>query len=457
MAEDLMNQYSQEIQCIRMIEDPETGIVENYYRRIASFSHILGCMTSILVDYLRSAFNDKFFKTIWNSMEVMYSQRSKAFLDTLSKPRPILIIDPKFDPVDPAMFRSQSDFDQYVANEPTHITKTGASGRWSKEVSKYNNYILYCYPRRYRITYNLHFIFDSDMQRLQCQEYIRQVIRHRYPNPVYRFVEMNIPDEYMMEIARMNNFDWKSNEFLHFLNSLSSLPITRRFRGGSGNVEFFWMARMPIVIHFPDYPSSNGPVRRGNIDISSSFSENCTLDFTAPALFYLITRFNKGDPLKSSVIKPIYLKPPEEQTEMASVGTNYLYVNEYPDIPKFDINNNQLITSVTLQADKNGDDTIKIFDINNDPDIYAMYKYFKDNKLPIDFLSVTVFENVTPLDSTRFTVDYENMEITIKDMDIYRTYYVNIYVNNKRLSSINLKDFETDKYYTYFRKDETNG
>jgi hypothetical protein len=98
--------------------------------------------------------------------------------------------------------------------------------------------------------FDLKFIFDTDSQRMQAQEYMRQSIRHRAPIQLHTYLENVIPTNYMKSIAEMNGFDYKSDEFLSFINHLSEVPITRRLRTGSGNIEFFAMVKTPFDLKF---------------------------------------------------------------------------------------------------------------------------------------------------------------------------------------------------------------
>lgn len=429
---------SAEIKAIRTIEHPELNIIENYYREIVSFSHVMGHITAILVDYIRSAFNDKYFKTIWNSMEVPYSQRSKSFRDMMLKPRPAMLIVPKFDPSDEPRFIPQEEFDGWVPNTPNNIYNIGNSKLGSSIVSKYNNYTIFTKLRNYKMQFTIHFTFDSDIQKIQCQEYIRQSIRHRMTNVIYRYLENNIPESYLKEIARINCFDYKSEEFLKFLNTYSRQPITRRFRGGSGNTEFFWMNKSSVNITFTSSPQSNDPIRKGNIDISSSFTENVMVEFSAPSIYFMTTI------VSNDIYKPYIERPLIEENTMHVVGVN-VYGPEIPSIPELDENNYKLLFSITVQADKQGMDTLELFDFIKEPEILHMIEFYENIKRKIDFISVVVRENCDVLQEPRYYMNFETFTLTIYDMDMYKSYYVSMYIDRRKLDSINEEFFETDK------------
>ena len=428
------------IAAVRDIPRQGSDIIDNYFKTIISYSHIMGSITSILVDYIRSAFNDKYFATIWNTLEVPYSQRSKSFKDIMSKPRPTIIFDPKFDPSDEAIFRPQMEFDEWIANDPRDFYKINSLD--SELLVGYKNFELYYKPRRYKMSFNVHFSFDSDVQRIQCQEYMRQSIRHSIPIVTHRYIENVLPDEYMKAIADMNNMDYKSDKFLNFLNTFTTTPITRRLRTGSGNIEFFAMARSPIEIIFNNGPSSNGPITKGNITVASSFSEDVTVEFVAYSLLFLRTSIKRGDPIYK--INETLTVGDNSNADSTTVGTDKIFITETP-IPMYLNENCVKIQQITVQADKNGDDIIDLFNIMQNPEIVETLHYYKNNKKTMDFLHVIVYEDINIIDSQRYNLDNKTLRLTIKDMDVYKTYYIVIYMDKERLGSIRQKLFETDK------------
>ena len=283
-------------------------------------------------------------------------------------------------------------------------------------------------------------MFDSDVQRIQCQEYMRQSIRHRLPIVGHRYIENILPDDYMKAIAFMNNMDYTSQEFLDFLNMFTTTPITRRLRTGSGNLEFFAMQRSPIEILFAEGPSSNGPITKGNITVSSSFTEQVTVEFVAYSLLYLQTSIHRGEP----IYKMELVKSDEELADVKSVASEKLFLTEIP-IPDY-INEKCIkLQQITLQADHAGDDSVDLFDLMKNPEIAEMLQFYKTNKKIMDFIHVTVYEETDLLDGARFNLDRRSLKLTIRDMDVYKNYYVTVYIDKARMAEIKQHLFETDK------------
>lgn len=436
-----MNPY---IRSVWNIPRQKSDIVDNYFKTIISYSHIMGSVTSLLVDYIRSAYSDDYFATIWNTLEVPYSQRSKAFRDIMSKPRPTMIIDPRFDPSDEARFVPQSEFDSWIANDPMDAYKINSLD--SALLVGYKNFGLFYKPRRYKMTFNIHFSFDSDVQRIQCQEYMRQSIRHKSPIIGHRYIENILPDDYMIMIAELNGFDYRSDKYLDFLNEFTTTPITRRIRTGSGNIEFFALQKTPIEMMFIEGPSSNGPITKGNITVSSSFSEEVTVEFVAYSLLYLKTSVHKGEPIYKT--KPV--KPESDDAEIQETGDVINVASEKFNVvdlprPPFLDDGCVKLQQVTLQADKAGDDTVNLFEIMRNPEIVEMLNYYRTNHLKMDFIHVLVYEEINLLNEVRYKLDATNLNLTITDMDVYKPYYVVIYLDKTKMGDIKQPIFETDK------------
>lgn len=412
------------------------------FKEIVSFSHILGSITSILVDYIRSAFNDQYIKTVWNTMEEPFKQRSKAFKDVLTKPRPIMTIEPRYDPSDDSEFLPQAEFDGLVANEPN--SDIWISMRQSDPLIIGENFELYHKMRRMKMEFNINFIFDSDIQRIQAQQYIRMTIRHLAHNIIYRYIENNIPESFMKAIAEMNHLNYDSEEFLRFLNDRSKSPITRKMRTGSGTNEFFSMNYSPIEIYFTSLPSTNGPVKKGNLIVSSSFSENVVIEFVVDSMYFLKTNVDVGKIINTG----LHNLDSETITPVGMVSADIAdLVIDKPDPDKYEHGYTKLFT-IALNADKNGTDSINLNDGNLlTADIRNIMEYYKNKHMEVDIFHIAVIETPSyQLDKTRFTFNQNTLELTIQDMDIYRTYYVSLYLDKQKVNKLKMAHFETDDF-----------
>lgn len=412
-----------------------------HFKEIVSISHVMGSITSFLVEYIRSAFPENFIGTTWTTTEELFSQRAHKFKDILSKPRPIMTVDPKFELSDDAQFIPHREFDSLVANDPT--SNIWSSVRQSDPLILGENFELYHKLRRMKMDFNINFIFDSDIKRMEAQEFIRMNIRHMVPIIVHRYLENNIPDNFMDAIAQMTGFDKNSEEFLIYLNNRSNAPITRRLRTGSQTLEFFSMQHSPLDIRFNDLPSSNGPVKRGNIIVSSSFSESVTVEFVMDSMYFLTTN-TKIKPLQRVAASETIHTVGESFTKNDVIYENDI-VTYIPEIP-FEENNCIKLTTITVQADENGDDTINLFHLLNG-EIANLFKSYKESKKPIDFFHIAVLESPDHrIGGERMIFDPETLDLTIKKMDIYKSYYITLYLDKQKIHKTEMLNFETDKY-----------
>lgn len=411
---------------------------DHYYKEIVSFSHLIGMISSNVISYIKSAYKKDFFKTTWNSLEEPFSQRSKGFRDSMSKPKPSMYIIPKFDPSVESEFVPQSEFDAYIANDPESDIKIGMFD--AGELVRYSNFRLFAKARRYKMDFDLKFIFDSDVQRIQAQEYMRQSIRHKIPIVLYTYLENVIPTNYMMSIAKINNMDYKSEEFLKFINMLSDIPITRRLRTGSGNMEFFAMVRSPLEMRFPDGPTTEGPAKKGNLTVSSAFSDYVSVEFVAYSTYFLVMNEEPGEILYKDNTNTI-----KTDGSMDTVGVDKLFLIEVPDT-KYLENECVRIVEITVQPDHNGDNTINLLNdgvINDNTLINAIFAKF-NKKENVDFLHTLIFEELEELDGGRVLLNKKNLDLTIKNMDIYKTYHIYIYLDKKKVNKEILDIFVPD-------------
>lgn len=436
-----MSETYENMGTVRPIQKDNETTRDYYYKTVVSFSHILGMITSNVVAYIKSAYPNNYFPTIWNSMETAFSQRSRSFKDSMSKPRPALFIVPTFDPSEESSFVPMSEFDNYIANDPIDEEKIGI---WNSfKFAEYNNFALFSKPRRYKIKYDLKFMFDSDIQRIQAQEYMRQSIRHKSVIQLHRYLENVIPTNYMKSIAEMNGMDYTSDKFLEFINTFSNTPITRRLRTGSGNIEFFAMMRTPFDITFSDSPVSEGPVRRGNIIVNSSFSDSLTVEFCANSVYFLVVNKNPG----KSIYYTDNTNTGSTDGSMDMVGIDNMLIAEIPDTNYLE-NGCIKIKSITVQPDKNGTDTINLFTsgILNDVSIVELINSYKIDNKDIDFIHPLVFEDISSLDGSRVTFNRSTLDLTVKNMDMYTTYHIYIYLDRNKINKDILKQFVPDDF-----------
>ena len=265
-------------------------------------------------------------------------------------------------------------------------------------------------------------------------------IRHMVPINIFRYIENNIPDNFMDAIANITGFNKYSEEFLEYLNKRSREPITRKLRTGSQTMEFFNQQYTPLDIKFNDLPTTNGPVKRGNIVISSSFSESVTVEFVMDAMYFLKTPVKmKIPPMKhKQTMCPVGETAGKIVYDTFVLGHRPYIANEEHDFVK--------LTTIVAQADKNGDDTINLFHILN-PEIANLIYTYRQNKKPIDFFHVAVLEAPDHrIGGERMKFNQETMELLIKDMDIYKSYYITLYIDKAKIHKIEMLSFETDKF-----------
>ena len=255
----------------------------------------------------------------------------------------------------------------------------------------------------------------------------------------------------MKTIAEINGFDYKSDIFLKYINQFSINPITRRLRTGSGNNEFFVMLRTPIDIKLPDAPVTEGPTRKGNLVVSSAFSDFLTIEFVSYAVYFLVTSKDIGNSIIPDTTNT------ESDGSIDMIGINDLYLTEVPDTNYLE-HGCIKIKSFTVQADTNGDDSVNLINdgILMDARLLKYIKNCQKNKKDIDFIHTIVYENCEKLDAARFSLNKKDLTLTIKGMITSLAYNIYIYLDLNKVNK-EIQDIFTPDDYEKIMKNEYIG
>lgn len=412
------------------------------FKSIVSFSHLFGCITTLGVNFIRDAFSRDFFKTIKITTEVPFEERRKFGQSLISKPTPMLIVNPKVDLADDTDWLSNSELDYMAPNDtsgPKFFPVQNAIELINDNTQKYQ---LLTTRRRYKITYDMIFKFNSEMQKMQAFEFIRQNIRHNSPMVIERHIEVNIPEQFMKAIAYIEQIDINSDDFLLRLNQQSNIPITHRIRPGSGNREFFVL--MPATLHlkFTSLPSDNGNDRKGNLITSSSFGENLVVEFTSLSTFYLKTPIeipatipmDDRQLLYTTTIKPV--DSTKAELDMI-LEESYTFANYKLAFKK----------AAQLKAQFDSDDDA----LDLTPYLKGLFKraydYHKTHKIPITFVEILVTEGVTLIAPERFLFDPETLLIRINNVDKFNTYTIGVYIDQVYVNDLIQSLYSLDRAF----------
>jgi hypothetical protein len=398
------------------------------FKSTQSFSHLTGCVTAHLVTYIRSAFGDKFFKSVRITSEAPFFERKNWLRSVAKKPRPLLVIDPKFDVADESEFLPNSEWDGFVANDPEDRRLNLTNNLVPILLAKDGKYMVFGKLGRYKMSFNVTFAFDSDVQTIQSQEHIRQNIRHKITNVLDRYLEYNIPSNFINAAAFIEGMDSNTVQFMDLLNSYSKNPITHRVRSGSGNKEFFVMEKTNLHVLFTALPSYAGPEKKGKVVTSSTFTENVEIEFSAISAYYFETdvdlnSINMADSnLGNTAVSPV-----------VSYSFPLLQLKEPTE--NYDTELYRKILEITIQFDTADVDSLDIskYIKGQIGDIYA---YHKERGLIMDFLKCRCMEDYTPLGEDRLSFDASTLVVSVTNTDAFRVYRFTAYANFKYINKL---------------------
>ena len=411
--------------------------VDFKFKSCVSFAHLVGCVTALMIDYLKAPFPDTFIKTMRTTTEVAYNERMLWFREVGARQKPMLIIDPKFDPSEDTKFLPSSADDIYIQNDSDDKSWNSIMIGKPMISDEKNRFQLYNKIAKYKISFTATFIFDSPVQTMQAQEHIRQNIRHQTVSTLNRFVENNIPSQFMEAMALMLDLPINSDEFITELNRISDTPITHRIRTGNGNKEFFSLTPTTLHTLFTSLPTNNGVERKGKLVTGASFTENIEVELSAVCAYYLRTNKNVGEQIDMSESAIL------AQTTFVPVSTNMAF--EYPVFNDYE-DGLKKVLQLNVQFDTAAVDMVNIDEYING-EIRRVYEYQNTQKIANTFLVCKVAEGSKRLDSARLKFDSTTCEVSVSNSDAYKNYIVAIYcdyeyVNILKKSIIAFDEFQ---------------
>jgi len=338
------------------------------------------------------------------------------------KEKPFMVIDPKeFENDDSSIF-SQNMLNRYNMIDPRR-DNIGAKLLYSTRIMKDDIFELVYRRNRYKFDFDV-MIMEETLD-LATNTFNRMLmnIRHNSKFLLERTVPQLLPIHYIRNIALLHDFDWKSEEFLSFLNSISYYPIIRRITP-NGQYMFFFQQTLNIQVEVPGYPQKDSPELSEAIEWGARVVDSFIFIADLPSEYMIlvpkqyITKYDthiEEDPDSIYLVSPIFADM-DWPTE----------INGYTISNKIDL---------MYQA---GDSTsVEILDVlePDHPDIYRVLRECieHDGKLS-DLLMVRVYPNGS-LKETSYVLDNKGI-LTLNNPKPDKLYTVCMYLNLRNINLI---------------------
>lgn len=403
------------------IEDIPQESTILYDKHIQKTSYILANVVGAFNDWIQSFFDPNYFTMTRIRTQSSYGE-FKSFMKKIYKiEKPFLVIDPQSIEMDDESIFSQNMVNRYNMYDPDH-DNIGAQLIYSLPVGKDDMFELVYRRNRFRFEFDI-LIMEQNLDRqLNTYNKMMMTIRHNSKFLLPRVIPHLLPLKYMKIIAELHGYDYKTEEFLTFMNSVCRYPIIRRI-SPNGKYTFYMQQEMNLQVEVPGYPNKDTAEMSAAIEWGARITDTFIIRADLPAEYLLMipeihrkkySKIIEDDPENISVISPVYadLDWPTE-------------INGYTLSNRIDI--------MVQEGDDHSLDikpVIKSFDEN----IYnrILECVTKGGKLS-DLVIVRVYPNGS-YQETSYTFDEQGI-LTLNDPKYDKLYTANIYLN---LNTINL-------------------
>lgn len=238
-------------------------------------------------------------------------------------------------------------------------------------------------------------------------------------------LELYIPDQFCKLISKLADKPIEDDnsiaDFLTYMNTIWSYPITYKLNGGSNTNDFF-------MYHIEDLDITIGEPDRGNGVKEDQIKRAWDITFTVRCDFNTIGYFTLNSP---SLEKPIHLDNTVEDMNKAilPIFSDSINLND------FNLPLGWQIYSWPIFKLKKGENTVSINNILNDSLRAVIDHHIKFN-IPMErFINIQFRENGSILTNEMFYINWREREIVLLNPNYHRTYRLIImvsveYINN---------------------------
>lgn len=403
----------------------------------SSVTHTYGNVSCVAMDYILKFFEEDFFKVKHISTKLAYRQldifRSKNEFWKLHKP--FLLVRPRIDVNDDSKYFYGSTMTNRVHNVRSPMEYGNVIDLLEDD---YNGVKLGFLWNRTKIYYDVVIIVDSYNEQLNLASYLTNAIIPNAPFPIKTPLESHIPKNIVQSIANkvgISKDDIPS--ILRYMNTHSNIPITYKFKNGSGNDEFFGLYSTNIEAIISDISLDDGQ-EKGLLVETFTISFTLSLEFYNMAMYYLSlrdgnNRFIACPPINESnaTIVPLFTIPLLENIELP-MGWK---IHSAPAL---------YISSNTVDETE--------LSVLDEP-TKLILRYQQNMGLPQDlFIQFRLFRHrdEIPPDSGQYKIDLSDLnhpKLIIYNGDLKSTYRLFIIIHNAYIHSITseLNEFNKEK------------
>lgn len=294
--------------------DPEPKEKDILYDKgVQSIAYIQANIVGVFNDWFMSFFPPDYFRTTRIKTQSSFSDFKSWMKGIYKKDKPILVIDPRSIEVVEDFLFGTNMLNRYNFIDPEH-DNIGAKLVYSRTIMKDDMFELVYRRNRYRFEFDVMIMEQTMDRQLNTYNSLIMNIRHNSKFMLPRMIPHRIPLVYIQHIAHLHQMDWKSDEFIHWLNTISEYPIIKRITP-NGQYMFFFEQEMNIQVETPQFPAKDSPEMSEAIEWGARIVDTFTMIADLPSEFvYLVpkekmTKWDKGidkEPEDIYLISPVY-------------------------------------------------------------------------------------------------------------------------------------------------------
>lgn len=411
------------------IGTPQQESTVLYSKKIQRTAYIQANVVGAFNDWIASFFEPNYFKFTRIKSEANFGKFKSFMKDIYKKEKPFLVIDPASIEHDEESIFDQNMIGRYNLYDPQHMN-IGAQLLYSMQIMKSDKFELVYRRDRYRFEFDIMIMEQNLDRQLNTYSKLLMNIRHNSKFLLTRTLPHLLPSKYIQNIAKLHGYDYQTEAFLQFLNSISIYPIIRRILP-NGQYLFFMEQEMSLQVEVPGIPAKDSPDTSDAIEWGARITDMFIIRADLPTEFiFMIPEEEKGmfdksipdDPENISVISPTY-------ADM-----------DWP----MEINGYKHINRVDIMLQEGDDSTLDIKPVVYDtlPNVDTVIKEMLQDDIDLHkLLMVKVYPNGS-LTEAPFVFNNDGIiRMTNPEMD--KLYTANIYLNFNYLNDYREKKNQT--------------
>lgn len=320
-------------------------------------SHIQANVVGAINDWILSFFEPNYFKFVRVRTESNFSTFKSLVKQIYKKEKPFMLIDPTSIEHDEESIFHQNMINRYNMIDPEH-DNVGAKLIYSLSVMKTDMFELVFRRNRFKFNINIMIMEQTMDRQINTFNNLLMNIRHNSKFLLPRTLHHLLPSKYIINIAQLHGFDYQTDEFLAFLNSISQYPIIKKSLP-NGQQLFYMEQTLNLQIEVPSIPNKDDPEMSDAFEWGARITDEFDVRADLPTEFLF---------LLPEELRPKYDNSIPEDPESISLISPYYADMDWPT----EVNGYTLSNRLDIMVKEDDDNVLDLLGVvkNYNPEIY---------------------------------------------------------------------------------------